>query len=64
MLHLSLDAPPHAVFSVQTHGSALNNIYVTISVATAGNEGASKYIAANLSNSLFLYNMCRLPFDV
>ena len=27
MLYLSLDMPPHAVFSVQAHGSALRNIY-------------------------------------
>ena len=28
MLYLSLNMPPHAVFSIQTHGSALSNIYV------------------------------------
>ena len=27
MLYLSLDTPPHAVFSVQNCGSALSNIY-------------------------------------
>ena len=26
MLYLSLDTPPRAVYSVQTHGSALSNI--------------------------------------
>ena len=32
VLYLSLDTPPRAVFSIQTHGSALSNISSTLSL--------------------------------
>ena len=39
MLYLSLDTPPCAVFSVQTHGSALSNVISLFKYRIAGKFG-------------------------